>query len=175
MTELSGVLQLERHGTTSPGLREHKNLKNPVAPHTIPFPPVSGAHERIALTKNRTFLSLSQPPAGMQAAPTAKSASGLVLDALPVPSGGSPDGTGGSPVLPGFESSARRLDQSFQDGGEAFEAPLERGAGDGLFLFDPVGKQDTPARGVQPIFAGLSRPRSPPDGSRRTAPERRRP
>ena len=39
-------------------------------------------------------------PTGMRAVPAVKSASGLALGALAVPSGGSPDGTGGSPVLP---------------------------------------------------------------------------
>ena len=46
---------------------------------------------------------LGDPPTGMAGAMPSNSALTAVKDALAVPSGGSPDGTGGSPVLPSQE------------------------------------------------------------------------
>jgi hypothetical protein len=50
---------------------------------------------------------VGDPPAGMSEAGTGKWTSEWVPDALSIPSGGSPDGTGESPVLPKTEFSNR--------------------------------------------------------------------
>ena len=51
--------------------------------------------------------AVGDPPTAMEEAFAIKSSPLLGKDAAFVPSGGSPHGTGGSPVLPGYEFSNR--------------------------------------------------------------------
>ena len=74
-------------------------------------------------------VSVGDPPTATGEVIDTKPASGLATDALAIPSGGSPDGTGGSPVLPAGDFSDRlcewlsRSSQLRLDGGgvESFQ------------------------------------------------------